>query len=76
MNKRYDVVWFWSGGRVEGKWCPSVVRAVNEDRPTWEEVREHCGALDRSGYVNHPGTRSIGAPDGPPDDSEFRALGL
>jgi len=73
---RNDVVWFWSGGRLEGKWRPSIVRAVNEARPTREEVREHCGALDRSGYVNHPGARNIGPPEGPPDDSEFRALGL
>ncbi len=72
----YDVVWFWTGGREEGEWRPSTVRAKDPKHPTRKEIHEHRAALDRAGYVNHSGSTRIGPPEGPPSDAEFKALGL
>lgn len=64
-----DVVFYWSGGREQGEWRPATI-AVGK---TAEDVRRE---LNRAGFVAHPGFRSIGAPEGAPEDAEFRRLGL
>lgn len=74
-KSRYNVVYYWTGGRVEGKWSRSVVRSRTE-WPTRKEVNNHCLRLDRCGYVNHPGVVSVGPPEGPPSDAKFKLLGL
>ena len=62
---QYDTVYYWTGGRVYGKW-----------NRTLGYKPEMLSDLAKAGYVAHPGKLSIGAPEGPPKDSEFRALGL
>lgn len=72
----YDVIWYWQGGRVDGRWRSSWPAASNLNGPTSENVEHHIKYLNSTGYVAHRGTRKIGPPDGPPDDSEFKAIGL
>ncbi len=66
--RKYDTVYYWTGGRVEGYWTETQTQGS-----AIEETLEH---LARAGYVAHRGLRSIGAPEGPPSDAEFKALGL
>lgn len=52
---KYDVIYYWVGGRVEGQWHATLGYS--------EEMLE---SVRHMGYVAHPGRTSIGAPEGPP----------
>ena len=56
-----DVVWYWLGGREKGEWLPA-------DAGTRSAIRQ-------GGRVAHDGLLAIGAPEGPPDEAEFRSVG-
>ena len=72
-KSHYDGICMWTGGRKEGIW--SLVTLAPSGR-TIEGVASKLQEIRTAGYVCHPGCRSIGAPDGPPEDPEFKALGL
>ena len=73
---KYDVIWYWTGGREVGKWRPASLNTSGSNYSFGQVLKEGSMTLDRAGYVNHPGTLAIGPPEGPPDDSEFKRLGL
>ena len=62
------IVCYWTGGREQGHWTETLTQGS-----AIEETLEH---LKRAGFVAHRGIQAIGAPEGPPSDSEFKALGL
>lgn len=65
---KYDVVYHWVGGREEGRW--------HEVHTVPEMAEERLAEVRRMGYVAHRGVKSIGAPEGPPSDADFRAIGM
>lgn len=67
---KYDVIYWWQGGRKAGKWR-EIILSTHPDAP--KELLERIG---HQGYVAHLGCHSIGPPEGPPTDAEFKALGL
>jgi len=71
MKSKYDVIWYWKGGRSRGAWHQILIGP-----PTQNELEESIRTLNAAGFVNYPGTRSIGPPESPPMDREFVALGL
>ncbi len=78
----YDVIYYWTGGREVGEWNATL--SVGHDshyidgsltNPT-RNIDDLISKIRRQGYVAHRGLRSIGPPEGPPTDAEFKALGL
>lgn len=63
-----NVIWFWRGGREVGEWKPS-----NRGAGT---VGADLTRLNRAGYVAIAGNYNMGAPEGPPSDAKFRAIGM
>lgn len=72
MSKRYDAVYYWKGGRETGEWR----RAMLEVWPEYLTMDAMRIRLSRAGFIAHCGNTSVGPPDGPPADSEFRAIGV
>ena len=63
-----DVVYWWSGGRSEGRWCQADSGS--------DAASATIAYLNRMGYVAVRGSSAIGPPEGPPDSARFEALGL
>ena len=66
----YDTVYYWSGGREEGKWRETISVAGTTT------IQDTLDAIRRAGYVAHPGSRAHGAPEGPPSKADFRKIGM
>ncbi|MHC4121813.1 MAG: hypothetical protein ACYSWO_30445 [Planctomycetota bacterium] len=64
----YDTLYYWAGGREVGSWNAVV-------RP-YEGLDDARAKIEKAGYVCVKGCESIGAPEGPPADERFKALGL
>ena len=69
---KYDVIWYWSGGRVEGEWHEATWNVY----PDRHNLTETLQAIRNGGRVCHPGTRNIGQPIGPPSEADFKAVGV
>ena len=67
MNKRFDCVYYWCGGRVTGRWRQCMPE---------EGIAGGIARLNRMGYVALPGATSIGAPEGPPAERFFVEVGM
>lgn len=65
----YDVVYFWLGGRERGEWKAASPNAQ-------DSVGDMVNTLNLMGYVAHRGFLSVGPPEGPPEDAEFRKVEL
>lgn len=54
---KYDVVWWWRGGREHGEWCEALPGA---------DIAETIQRIERAGYVAVRGSRLVGPPEGAP----------
>ena len=68
VYKRYagDTVYYWTGGRVRGSWHRVLCKPKYIDGLINE--------LNSLGYVARPGKTTIGPPERPPTDAQFRAI--
>lgn len=62
---RYDAVYYWSGGRERGEW---------RFAPAGDDYRATVASIRRGGRVAFPGKVSIGAPEGPPSEADFKMV--
>jgi len=61
-------VWFCDAWRIV------AIQTKFAGRPSRAEVEDHIQAMNKCGYVAHRGTLSIGPPEGPPSDADFKAV--
>lgn len=66
MAIKYDVVYYWAGGMEVGRWCEA----------TGDDLDAVVASIEKAGRVAYKGVRNIGAPEGPPSEAQFRAIGF